>query len=83
MCSSPWNQISTKHVFITLQVIQYVPIMGTKTSLAIIGAILTISSSHLISLLVVVPLQVVKDGRPHQQVGEGDDDKGEGANLSH
>ena len=42
---------------------------------------LNISTSHLISLLIVVPLQVVEDGRPHQQVGERDDDKGQGANL--
>ena len=41
----------------------------------------TTQISHLISLLVVVPLQVVEDGGPHQQVGEGDDDEGEGANL--
>ena len=45
------------------------------------GTILNVSTSHLISLLVVVPLQVVEDGRPHQQVGEGDNDKGQGANL--
>ena len=46
-----------------------------------IATMLNISTTYLISLLIVVPLQVVEDGRPHQQVGEGDDDKGQGANL--
>ena len=48
-----------------------------------IATMFNISTTYLISLLIVVPLQVVKDGRPHQQVSESDDDKGEGANLSH
>ena len=37
--------------------------------------------SHLVSLLIVVPLQVVEDGGAHQQVGEGDNDQGEGSDL--
>ena len=55
--------------------------MGTTKSLATFVGILGTTSSHLVSLLVVVPLEVVEDGRAHQQVGEGDDDKGQGADL--
>ena len=40
-----------------------------------------IQESHLVSLLIVVPLQVVEDGGAHQQVGEGDNDQGEGSDL--
>ena len=36
---------------------------------------------NLVGLLIVVPLQIVKYGRPYQQVGEGHDDQGQCANL--
>ena len=36
----------------------------------------------LLDLLVVWSLQSIKDGRPHQEVGEGDDYEGESSDLS-
>ena len=36
---------------------------------------------NLVGLLIVVPLQIVKYGRPYQQIGEGHDDEGQCTNL--
>ena len=36
---------------------------------------------NLVGLLIVVPLQIVKYGRPYQQVGEGHNDEGQCTNL--
>ena len=36
---------------------------------------------NLVGLFIVVPLQIVKYGRPNQEIGEGHDDEGQCTNL--